>query len=249
MRRPTEKEPVVEGLRELIDLQKLDDDLHVAEAEWGRLPDRRAKLASEREEAAAKVAAGREALQAAEADLRGAESEVQDKEALLQKLEGQQFQVKSNEAYTALLSEMEQAREAISECETRILEAMEAIETAREEFVGAEQEQEAVVGRATAGEKALDGREKELDARLAELRGARGTLLGQVDADLRRHYERAAARHRPAVAHVRRGICQGCRVSVPAQLQIELMRGERLITCNSCQRILIAENGLDDAAK
>jgi predicted nucleic acid-binding Zn-ribbon protein len=59
---------------------------------------------------------------------------LQDQEALLKRLEGQQFQVKSNDAYTALLHEMEHAKQAISDCETRILESMDAIETSRSEL-------------------------------------------------------------------------------------------------------------------
>jgi predicted nucleic acid-binding Zn-ribbon protein len=33
----------------------------------------------------------------------------------------------------------------------------------------------------------------------------------------------------------------GCRVSLPPQLMLEMRKGERLITCGSCQRILVFE--------
>ena len=68
---------------------------------------------------------------AAEQEQRRHEAAVADREALVKKLEGQQFQVKSNDAYKALLHEIDQARAGISEAETRILEAMEGIEAMR----------------------------------------------------------------------------------------------------------------------
>jgi hypothetical protein len=45
------------------------------------------------------------------------------------------------------------------------------------------------------------------------------------------------------VVHVREELCLGCRVDIPPQLKIELLRGQRLITCSNCQRILVREGG------
>ena len=122
---------MLDDLQLLIDLQKLDEQLVASEEESAGLPGRRAERAEMREAAQQRVVAAKEALQEAESEQRHAESALQDQEALIQRLEGQQFQVKSNEAYTALLREMEHAREAISDSETRLLEAMDAIEAGR----------------------------------------------------------------------------------------------------------------------
>ena len=108
---------MVEGLKQLIRLQELDDALAAAEGELAKLPELRARCAAQREAAEARTAEARQAVQDAEGLQRGAETELQDKEALLAKLENQQHQVKSNEAYTALLREMDEAREAISAAE------------------------------------------------------------------------------------------------------------------------------------
>ena len=61
---------------------------------------------------------------------------------------------------------------------------------------------------------------------------------------------RARAKNRPVtLARVEKEICMGCRVNVPPQLQIELLRGARLITCMNCHRILIHENALEATPK
>lgn len=240
---------MLEDLQKLIDLQNLDEQLAAFEGESAGLPGRRSELAERREAAERRVVAAKDALEEAEGGQRRAEGALQDQEALIQKLEGQQFQVKSNEAYTALLREMEQARQAISDSETHLLEAMDAIEAGVRELAAAEEEGEKVLGRVAAEGKALDTREHELVALIAELRQAREARRASIAVELVEQYDRIASRRRPAVVHVRAELCLGCRVNIPPQLQIELLRGQRVITCSNCHRILVCEGGPGTALK
>ena len=234
---------MLEDLQKLIDLQNLDEELAAFEGESAGLPGRRVELAERREAAEQRVVAAKDALEEAEGEQRRAEGALQDQEALIQKLEGQQFQVKSNTAYTALLREMEQARQAISDSETRLQERVFAILKEKRERAAAEEEGEKVLGRVAAEEKALDAREHELAALIAELRQAREGRRASVAVELLEQSDRIASRRRPAVVHVREEICLGCRVNIPPQLKIEQLRGQRLITCSNCHRILVREGG------
>jgi predicted nucleic acid-binding Zn-ribbon protein len=240
---------VLDDLQRLIDLQKLDEQLVALEEESAGLPGRRAELAETGQAAQQRVVAAKGALQEAENEQRCAETALQDQEALIRRLEGQQFQVKTNEAYTALLREMEQARQAISDSETRLLEAMDAIEARGRAPAAADEDAEKVLGRVAADEKALHAREHELAALIAELREARETCRESVAAELLEQYDKIASRRRPAVVHVREELCLGCRVNIPPQLKIELLRGQHLITCSNCNRILVCEGGPGPARK
>ena len=164
-----------------------------------------------------------------------------DKEALVAKLEGQQFQVKSNEAYSALLREIEEARAGISGAETTILEAMENIEAAGAARERSEEEAKAVFERVSTAEGQLDTREKELGVREEQQSAARVELCTQVPGEMLSQYERIAGSRRPAVAMVRQEICQGCRTTIPPQLHVELLRMAAVITCTHCRRILVPE--------
>ena len=191
-----------------------------------------------------RAARAREALQQAEAAQRRVESELQDQEALRKRLEGQQFQVKTNDAYTALLHEIEGAQRAISECETRLLEGMDAIESARAASAVAEGAGREAAARLEVEAQALDAREKQLDAELVRLRAARTRVIADSDPRLIEQYERIATRRRPAAVRVRGTLCLGCRVDIPPQQCIEIQRAARVITCGNCQRILL---GIDRA--
>ena len=232
---------MLDGLQQLIDLQALDDQRAELRGQQERIPEQRTALDEARAAAEAEIASAGERVQAAEVDQRRAESELQDQEALVQRLEGQQSQVKTNEAYTALLHEIDAAREAISTCETRILEAMDGIEAARTRRSEAEAVLDREQQRIGAELKRLDERQAELESRAAELDRDREALVTRIDAGLLARYEKIAARHGSAVARVHRETCQGCRVNIPPQMHIELLRGESLITCQRCKRILVPQ--------
>ena len=235
---------MLEGLQQLIDLQVLDAELVSARDEQGEIPALREKRTDERSVAQQKIEDATELTQRAEAEQRRVETTLQDQEALVEKLEGQTSQVKSNEAYTVLLREIEQAKDAISEAETQILEGMEKIEEASGAQRQAEVRAAEVYQRIEVEEKACDERERALAVRIAELDGARSETTARVPAELLEQYDKIATRRRPAVVRVNAEICLGCRVDIPPQLFVELIRGQSLIQCGNCHRILIHERSL-----
>ena len=149
--------------------------------------------------------------------------------------------MKSNEAYTALLSEMEQAKNAISDAETRVLEAMEQIEQSRAALSALEGQVRGATERIDAQERELEKRAGSLESEIAALAARRAERCAGVDAALLGRYEKILSRRAPAVALVSKETCLGCRVGIPPQAAIELLKGEEIVTCGTCQRILIRE--------
>jgi predicted nucleic acid-binding Zn-ribbon protein len=230
---------MLQGIQALLELSRVDVQIGELEDEKNGLPAARAALAQEREKGLAAVEAAQAALVAAEQEQRRHEAAVADREALVAKLEGQQHQIKTNEAYTVLLHEIDQARAAISDAETRILEAMEGIETARAALERARSAAKGLDERAVQQERNFAEREKSLDQSLGNLRRDREALVSGVEAPLLARYDRVVSRRRPAVAMAVKGMCMGCHVSLPPQVVLELRRGTGLHTCGNCQRILV----------
>jgi predicted nucleic acid-binding Zn-ribbon protein len=231
--------PVLESLQHLLELQQLDSEIASREEALVSLPGKRKQFEETRAAVAANLAQAHETLQSSELGQREAEATLQDQEALLKRLEGQQFQVKDNTAYTALLHEMDHAKQVISDCETRILEGMEAAEAAREALAAAEAEERETRERLDSEETATDAREEQLQRELAELGAQRGQVGPKLDVKILATYEKILTRRRPALALVSDEMCQGCRVGIPAQNYIEILKGERIITCGNCHRILL----------
>jgi predicted nucleic acid-binding Zn-ribbon protein len=236
---------VIEALRKVRDLMAIDDELAGLEAELEKLPERRAQIEEARATAGQRIAEARGALEQAEHEQRRIEREIEDRQSQKLHFEGQTSQVKSNEAYRTLLHEIEQARVAISERETRVLELMEEVEAAAARRAAAEREADALGERLAAEERELEARTERLGGRRAERRAAREQLRETIDPPVLARYDRIAAHRRPAAAIASKEVCLGCGVGIPPQIYMEVARGERLYTCESCHRILIHERWLE----
>lgn len=234
-------------LQKLVSLARVDDELKRVEDEAAALPGRAEAAEIERQEAEARAQQGRQAVEAQELEQRALEGRLADSEDRARHLEGQTAQVKSNEAYTTLLREIDEAKTTASTLEDSILEAMEALTEAREGL--AEVEAAAVsVGQRVDGElERLAARGDELGKESERLRAARDAAAAELDVSVRSRYERVAARRRPAVAVVSKELCTGCRVGIPPQDYVDLISAARIVSCGSCKRVLVHEMMLVEA--
>jgi len=240
---------LLEGIEHLLELQRLDAEIQRRQEVLAGLPAKRKGLEESSTAAAAALEAAREALQAAEVQQRQVESSLQDQEALLQKLESQQFQVKDNTAYTALLSEMEHTKTQISACETGILEGMDAVESASAAVESATALDREASDRKDSELREMETRAERLEGELAGLASERDAVGPKLDGAILAAYEKIAKRKRPALVLVKENTCEGCRVGIPAQNYIEILKGEELVTCGNCQRILLVPEMVSGAAK
>lgn len=239
---------MIENLRQILILARVDEVLRAREAEAAGIPVRRAELEARVEAAARALAEARAAVEAHRHEERRIEGEVRDREALIQRLETQTYQVKSNEAYRAMLHEMEHARTEISERETAILELMEALDRAHAALAEAEVAVAAAARAAKDEEQAIAAREAELVQEVARARGERDGVAKGIAAAVLSQYERIASRRRPAVVVASHDLCLGCRVNIPPQHSLRLLRGDSIVTCGACQRILVHERVAADVA-
>jgi predicted nucleic acid-binding Zn-ribbon protein len=172
------------------------------------------------ESAGARVAENQAARRSAEKDL----AMIQ---ARLSKFKGQLMEVKTNKEYTAMLKEIEAAQHEVGQLEDKILERMlEADDLA-------------------ATQKAAEKLQRELDEALAR----RTQLAVETSPAVLGTYETVRSRRGSAVVEVRAGYCSACHVRLRPQFVNELRRGETVVQCESCQRILfIPPQGASESA-
>jgi hypothetical protein len=87
----------------------------------------------------------------------------------------------------------------------------------------------------------LQERKDALEKQIAAAEKRRGEQIGRIDAGSLKLYEELRAKHQGrAVARVERGMCQGCRISLPMGLLQKARSGggETIVHCTSCERIL-----------
>ncbi len=76
------------------------------------------------------------------------------------------------------------------------------------------------------------------DEEIAVAQGEIASLTAQLPDSALLTYRRIAKRRQPAVARVVGGTCSGCRLPLPHRI-LEELRGDQLVTCENCERILL----------
>lgn len=149
--------------------------------------------------------------------------------------------MKSNDAYKALLSEIEVAKKAKTEIEDRVLILMETIDGLQKRAKQDESSAASQQAELDLQIRSLDAQEADLSSRRTALAGEREAFAATLPAPARQAYD-GVRRGRPgfqALAPVGEGmVCGGCRTHLTANVVNQVMKGKDVISCESCSRIL-----------
>jgi len=225
----------------LIELQEVDSRLAEVQARLDALPKRVMAVNKRVEEARRQLAESKTALTGSLKDRKIFEMDVQSWKDKVTKYKDQSAQVKSNEAYKALLHEIEMAEAEITKAEDRLLDRM----MAGEEYEVRVKEAEKTLKEVEKGaEFDLAQIKAENDAALkqkATLDAERKEAAAAVGEELLDNYHRIAKRHGgAALAEVKSERCGKCGVVVRPHVFQEMRRpgNEELYRCEGCTRIL-----------
>ncbi len=177
---------------------------------------------------------------------RSSERELTTQEDLLHKVRSRLSELKTNKEYQAHLYEIEQARKKKDSIEESVLEVMGRVEEndkAVKELEGQASEAQNVFD----AEKVRLGSESaELVNEITDLERQQKTVADTVEKPLMARYNRLKTMRKGfAVAEVQDGSCGGCRLQLPPQLVAQVRRGEELMDCSYCHRILFMAHHLE----
>ena len=167
------------------------------------------------------------------------EGEIKVIQEKITKHKDQLYQVKTNEQYRAMLKEIEGEEGNIRKIEDEILEKMIEAEDIQKHVQEAAARLEGEKARVAAEIKRLqDERQKDLDER-ERLQARRKELAAVLSESVLGLYERIRSyRTGAAVAEVRDGLCTACNVRLRPQVYNEVRRGDAVLTCENCSRIV-----------
>jgi predicted nucleic acid-binding Zn-ribbon protein len=226
-------------IQHLIRLQQLDSEIDAARRRIADIPSVQNALAARLDRATAAVAAAKDRLAANQTDRKKIEAEVASIQTRLSKYKGQLLELKTNKEYQTMLHEIATAEAAIRSHEDVVLERMEEAEALTRELKAAEAELKSQQAAIAAERTALDAEAAALHGRVDETTKARGGVAAQLQPETLRLFEHVARQRKgQAVAEARDGTCSVCHVRMRPQIYNEVRRGETLIQCESCQRIL-----------
>ena len=227
-------------LEKLVDLQKTDTNIRRLKKSIESAEQRRASLEQEFEQHAfsvREIQANRDRLHAERAEL---ERQIAENKTYLERADRNLKHAQNQKEYETAMRETDALQKQITAFETQILEKMTAVEEVEKELEGRAEEISSLDSKR---DEALSGFDNDLKAErkvIDEELKKRNEVFVTLPAQLAAVYNRLAQRSRDgiAVAEVVNGSCSACFMSLREQMKVEVKRGDQIITCESCTRIL-----------
>lgn len=222
-----------------IRLQILDDRVGVLTKEIAALPKHIAEIEKKLEGHQRRLEHDRAQQSANQKERKRLEGEIQAGEQKISKLKTQMVDVKTNDQYRAFQHEIDFAQQEIRRHEDRILELMTEAESLDKNVKAAEAVLSAEKTEVEQEKSTARERTESDQAEIATLTGERKNILAAMTPRIASEYERIRkGRAGVAIAEVVQGRCSKCNIQLRPQFLQELKRGESVMVCESCRRML-----------
>ena len=237
-------------LEKLIDLQKTDTNIRRLKKSIETAEARRASIEQEFEQHAfsiREIQGRRDRLQAERAEL---EKQIAENKTYLERADRNLKHAQNQKEYETAMRETDAIQKQITAFETQVIEKMTGTEEVETELASRADEINTIDAKRDQALSEFDNEVATNRAELDEELKRRNEVFVTLPTQLASVYNRLAQRSRDgiAVAEVVNGSCSACFMSLRPQMQVEVKRGDQIITCESCTRILYIPSAESKAA-
>ena len=227
-------------LQQLVALQNLDTNIRRLEAELEAIPERRAEIEKDFDQRASQIRTLENRRDEARQTRARLENEIADQRIRAERADRNLMSSRKQDEYTAAIREADAARKQISALETQVLEQMEIFDQSESALAERAEEIKSLNSDRESRLQDFDKETKLQTEKLAADRLERERVFTALSKPISSLYTRISARIRDgvAVAEARNGACMACFMSLRPQAMAEVRRGEEVITCDNCNRIL-----------
>lgn len=229
----------LEQIRQLVALQHVDDDIHLVRNELKMAP-------QEVEELSRRFAAQQEQrdrildkLQHVKDQQKRLDLDIEDDSARIKKSKSKLMQVGNNREYQAVVREVDNMERQNRSREEERMALQEERNLQEANLREVDSVWSALKAELEVKNDNLEQRLTEARTRLEELEKRRAVTGSEVPAPVLSRYEFIRLRlEHPVIVPVDDGICAGCHIAIPPQVFIELQRGQQILSCPNCQRLI-----------
>ena len=226
-------------LKLVIRLQDIDNRLRDLAREIAAFPKHVAEIEKKLVSHERRLEADRAALAANQKERKTCDAEIQTQDQKISKLKDQMLQAKTNDQYRAFQNEIDFCQNEVRKAEDRILELMNESEPLDKNVKAAEGALKSEKAEVDAEKEQARERTASVQKAAHELNIERAALVAQIAPSVYKNYERIRKGRRGiAVAEAVDGRCSACNMIVRLQFFQDLKRGDQIMSCESCQRIL-----------
>jgi predicted nucleic acid-binding Zn-ribbon protein len=231
---------VKEELAKLVDLQVTDTNIRRLKRSIESAQERRASLEQEFEQHAFSIREIQKRRDDLNAERAENEKQIAENKTYLERADRNLKHAQNQKEYETAMREIDALQKQVGVHETKIVELMAAVEEVENELSSRAEEINTLDSKR---DEALSAFDSQIDADRAELEtetSKRESVFVTLPGQLAAVYNRLAQRSRDgiAVAEVIGGSCAACNMSLRPQMNVEVRKGDQIITCENCSRIL-----------
>jgi hypothetical protein len=223
----------------LIGLQDCDNRIRDAQNQKREKPIQIESLQKELDTSEAQLKAAIDELELNKRARRESERGIEELEDRIKKSNIKLNNIKSNKEYAAALKELDDLEKEKTRTEDNLIEIMEQIEALEEKCASNKTKGELLKKNFEIERDEILKELKVLDAVLESLENERSEFCKAIDESLLKKYDILRQNKEGlSISPVFNGICQACHMGIPPQKFNELIRGDTLMTCPCCSRII-----------
>lgn len=228
-----------EDLLKLLDLQNIDTKIVNIKKRLEKSPVELAKLLEEFEPHNEKYNNSVNLLKEKEAQNLKYKMELEEKTALLKKLQGRLSNVKNAKELSAVDTEINGVKKSISEIEENTIKLLDEIDNLKKEISDDEQIISGEQKNIDEIKVKIESEKNEISGELNKLETGRKKIANLVDKDLLKKYEFIfEKKESKAIVLIKDSVCTGCYMSIPPQTVNDIRKGLKIYYCQYCSRIL-----------
>ncbi len=226
-------------IEQLVALQKVDDAIHAVKTELKLAPQELESLEARFNVAEEQRNRVVDKITHIKEQQKRIGVEIDDDTVRIKKSKNKLMQVNNQREYHAMMREMDSMEKQNRTREEEKIVLVEELENQEEALKEIDGDYLGLKAELEVKQEGLQERIQNAEKKLAELENVRSSTGSIVPQPVFQRYEFIRRRlDHPVIVPVYNGICDGCHIAIPPQTFIELQRGQQILSCPNCQRLI-----------
>lgn len=229
----------LDQIKQLVELQKVDDAIFAVKQELESAPRNLEELEQRFEAVEARRNRVLDKLSHLQEQQKRLSLEIDDDSARIKKSKNKLMQVGNTREYHAMMREMDSMEKVNRSREEEKMTLMEELQLQNDTLAEIDRDHSALKAELEVKRESLDGKIQNAKASLESLNRKRAQVSKAIPQPVFMRYEFIRVRlEHPVIVAVKDGICSRCHIAIPPQSFIELQRGQQILSCPNCQRLI-----------
>ncbi|WP_297849353.1 zinc ribbon domain-containing protein [uncultured Desulfovibrio sp.] len=229
----------LDQIKQLVELQKVDDAIFTVKQELESAPRDLEELEQRFEAVDAQRNRVLDKLTHLQEQQKRLSLEIDDDSAKIKKSKNKLMQVGNTREYHAMMREMDSMEKVNRSREEEKMTLMEELQLQTDTLAEIDRNHCALKAELEVRREGLEGKIQNARVRLESLNQKRAQVSKAIPQPVFMRYEFIRVRlEHPVIVAVKDGVCSRCNIAVPPQTFIELQRGQQILSCPNCQRLI-----------